>query len=365
VTTAIVSDLHLGTTLGADVVRRPDARERLADALRQADEVVFLGDLLELRELPLERVLEAVRPILADLAPALAGKRVTVVSGNHDHKLVEPYLDRLRLDGAPLELEWTVTPDSPGLAAELARLFADSELVLAYPGVRPRPDVYALHGHYLDLHLSVPRIESVLGSAVARLALGRDAHFHAPDDYERALAPMYAFSYGLAQGAAGETIRRSNNLSRAVWDRARADGRTRVSGFLLGRVAIPAGVAALNLAGLGPYRTKLTGIELRRAGLRAIAQVVENLGVEADHVVFGHTHRGGPRPDEEAEWRSAAGARLWNAGSWFFERVLAGDRPRESPYWPGGVLYVRDEGPPELVNVLRDVSLEAPAAQRA
>lgn len=50
--TAIVSDLHLGTTSGADVARRPDVFERLAAALSEADRVVVLGDLLELRERP-------------------------------------------------------------------------------------------------------------------------------------------------------------------------------------------------------------------------------------------------------------------------------------------------------------------------
>jgi hypothetical protein len=30
----------------------------------------------------------------------------------------------------------------------------------------------------------------------------------------------------------------------------------------------------------------------------------------------------------------------------------------ESAYWPGGVVYVHDTGPPEPVNVLRDVDLQ-------
>ena len=39
---------------------------------------------------------------------------------------------------------------------------------VAYPGLRLRPDVYATHGHYLDLPLTVPRIESVVASAMAQ-----------------------------------------------------------------------------------------------------------------------------------------------------------------------------------------------------
>ena len=30
---------------------------------------------------------------------------------------------------------------------------------LAYPGVWLRPDVYATHGHYVDLHITVPSFE--------------------------------------------------------------------------------------------------------------------------------------------------------------------------------------------------------------
>ena len=44
----------------------------------------------------------------------------------------------------------------------------DVELTLAYPGLRLRPDVYATHGHYLDLHLTVPRLESIAASAMGR-----------------------------------------------------------------------------------------------------------------------------------------------------------------------------------------------------
>jgi predicted phosphodiesterase len=356
VTTAIVSDLHVGTKLEADVTRRPEVRERLAAALRDADQVVFLGDLVELRELPVESVLELARSVLGDLADPLAGKRVTIVSGNHDHRLVEPCLDRIRAEGAQLGVDWSGAAEVSPLAAELARMLPDSEVVLAYPGVRVRGDVYALHGHYLDLHMVLPRLECVLGRAMAKRMLGPDVRITGPGDYEKAVGPLYALSYNLAQGGS-PTASRFSNLSREVWARAHSNGA--VGAFLVGRVAIPAGVAALNLTGLGPYSADLTGEGLRQAGLRALADVLENLDVAAEHVIFGHTHRHGPLPGEEDEpgWRTAGGTRLWNTGSWFLESALLGERRRESAYWQGGVIYVHDSGPPEPVNVLRDVEL--------
>ena len=41
---AVVSDLHLGTHSGADLLRRPEIQAKLFDALSDADEVVLLGD---------------------------------------------------------------------------------------------------------------------------------------------------------------------------------------------------------------------------------------------------------------------------------------------------------------------------------
>ena len=356
VTTAIVSDLHLGTRTKADVARRPEARARLAGALEAADEVVFLGDLLELRELPLEAVLSQARVVVGDLAPALAGKRVTLVPGNHDHRLAEPLVERLRMEGRPIGLDGSAVVDESPVASELARCLPESECSLAYPGLWLRPDMYALHGHYLDLHMTVPRAESILGKAMARRILGAGFAFGCVDDYEHAIGPLYGLSYDLAQRP-GKGLH-STTLSRDVWERIHGDGRARVSGFLLGRVAIPAGVAALNASGLGPFGTDLSGEELRLSGLRAIGDVLGALGIEAEHVVFGHTHRPGPLPGEEDDpgWQLPNGGRLWNTGSWFLESALLGERGRESPYWPGGVTYVRDSGPPEHVNVLQGVT---------
>jgi hypothetical protein len=74
-------------------------------------------------------------------------------------------------------------------------------------------------------------------------------------------------------------------------------------------------------------------------------------------VLFGHTHRSGPWPgDDTSEWRTAAGTRLWNTGSWLYEAAFLHERPQQNPYWPGTVIRVNDSGDPEIENVLRDLS---------
>jgi hypothetical protein len=92
-----------------------------------------------------------------------------------------------------------------------------------------------------------------------------------------------------------------------------------------------------------------------------MATVVDTLGIEADHVIFGHTHRTGPLPGDEEGWVLPGGARLANTGSWLYESVfIRGDGP-SNPYWPGAVTLLEDEGPPRLVNVLQDLDLGANA----
>ena len=177
------------------------------------------------------------------------------------------------------------------------------------------------------------------------------------------LSPLYALLDSLAEHAAPNALRSGTSLSRRVWARVNGTGQGGAGGLLLGKVAIPAAVGALNRAGVGHFRTELTGEELRRAGLRAMQTVVERLGVQADYVIFGHTHRAGPLPgDDTAEWRLGEGSSLFNSGSWLYEPVLLGDDPESNPYFPGTVVRLPGEGQPELAGALRGFALPSAAA---
>ena len=62
---------------------------------------------------------------------------------------------------------------------------------------------------------------------------------------------------------------------------------------------------------------------MRRASIPALARVVHRLGVDADSVVFGHVHRSGPLPgDQAASWTGPASPRIVNSGSWVYEPLL-------------------------------------------
>ncbi len=80
-----------------------------------------------------------------------------------------------------------------------------------------------------------------------------------------------------------------------------------------------------------------------------------NLGVEADYMIFGHTHHAGPfEHDDPAEWQTPRGAWLINSGCWvreggaFLDPAVAAT----SPYRAGFAVEVDKWGPPRLVNLL-------------
>jgi hypothetical protein len=374
VKTVVLSDLHLSAGPDWDLLRRPQMRSRLFGRLADADRVVLLGDVLELRDRPLREALELAGPFFRELGEAMAGRSVVLMPGNHDHYLLQPWIERRRLDGAagPMGLSETFEP-SEGAARILAESVRDAEVELAYPGIWLRDDVYATHGHYLDRHLTVPTFER-LGVAAVERALGGDpsredpldpqqADAQAiPDEYERAQAPVYALLFALAQ--AGGWRNESGNPSARIWA-AVSGGETRVAklrGWLLGSVALPGAIGVANRLGLGPVRSDLSAAAINTASLAAIGETVRRLGIDADHLIVGHTHRRGPGPGD-GEWTVQDKTRVYNTGSWVHSPGLLGESAAESPYWPGTIAVVEDDGPPQLEHLLDEMSRDELAGE--
>jgi len=365
--TIVLSDLHLASSGGIDLLRRPEFRETLWAALEDVDEVVLLGDVVELRDLRLGAAIDIARPFFDELGAAVGDGRIVIVPGNHDHHFLDEWLARRRLDEAgPLGLEQRI-PVGAGPLAELAKGLGRAQLELAYPGLWLRPGVYATHGHYLDRHLTVPSFERLAVAAVERVLGGaseaaidvpgepRDPGSASPDDYERVLTPLYAFLFTLAQsGVPAERLGGANPSAR-VWQAVSGGyGRAaRIRGRLLGSVALPGAVGVANRLGLGPVRSDLSPGAITRAGLVAIGEVVRRLGIDADHLIFGHTHRRGPMRSEVG-WRLEDGTRLQNTGSWIHTPWLLGRTAADSPYWPGTIIVLEDGRDPRAVNLLED-----------
>jgi predicted phosphodiesterase len=323
------------------VLRRPEARAALVDAVAECDRLVLLGDLLELRHGPLRDALAAAEPVLRELGEALgADREVVLVAGNHDHGLLRGWLERraAQREPAPLGLGRDVDWREGEPLGIVAGWLAPATVRAAYPGVWLREDVYAIHGHYADRHNTVPIIERLGAGLMARVVAEPHGGPRKAEDYEATLGPMYDWIEGVAQSG-GVKGHGSGGLQVRAWR-------------MLERPGVAAGfwafVGLLNLANVGPFGTDVTSVELRRAGLRAFRQVVDRLGARAPNVIFGHTHRAGPlRQDDLAEW-----AGLINTGSWTYDRGFVGDALSGNPYRPGFCAILGDQGPPELVNLL-------------
>jgi hypothetical protein len=399
--TLVVSDLHLGAASDADVLRRPAARAAFMEALADVERLVLLGDVLELRHGPRRDALAAAQPFFGELGRAFAGREIVVVPGNHDHALVESWLRRRDESPAPapLGLEQRLSAEeASSMLATLAFWAAPARVSAAFPGLWLRPDVYATHGHYLDCHLTVPTMER-LGIGMTARALRRPTDaFSAVGDYEAVTAPVFAWIDAVARQAtassmlngqttvrawralggdrptdasAGAPPKRPRQASRPVAGPLNGavdelDGRVGTSNGIAALAglapqlrrralvgAFPLAVAALNRAGIGSFKADISSSELRRAGLRAMGEVAARLSLGDAHVIFGHTHRAGPRPgDDVGEWRGRGGARLHNTGCWTYDGYFVAGAPGESPYWPGSSVLVKDDGPPVLRRLL-------------
>ena len=368
--TALISDLHLGSGAGADVLRRKPIIERLIEATADVDRLVLLGDVIELRDLPLGVSLSGARPFFEAIGKAFAGREVVIVPGNHDHRLLGPWLERSRDEERPTELDEHVDTPHPAMRS-IEGWLGEAKLDVRYPGVWVRDDVYATHGHYLDSHVTMPTIERITVAAVDRLA-GRPTGVRtSPHDYEQVHAPVYDLIFSLAQG--GRSLTGTNDgtpTAMRVWELiGGASGRARtLQGKVLGSAVIPAALRGMERAGFGDFTRDFSTGEIGRAGVEAMHVVVERLGIEAEHVIFGHIHRRGPllmddgRRASDPVWQRN-GVTLHNTGNWTYVEGLLGRAVPQSPFWPGSMVVVGESGPPELRELLADVDREVLAGR--
>ena len=348
--TAVISDLHLGVASDEDVLRDPSIRRVLFEEVAGADRLVLLGDVVELRNLPVGPSLERARLFFEELGEAVGGIEVVLVPGNHDARLAEPLLDELSIAGEPaLGLEQRYAP-SPGPLAMIDSWLGEARLQPAYPGIWLREDVYATHGHYVDLHLTLPRAECVAAATLMR-ALGKPPQRATPSDYERVLRPLYGFAYGLAQVL---TVKRRRNGPFERWWEILA-GEAKGLGWRAraGRIAFPPAVHGLNALLRSDFGPDVSPAAIFRSGVAAGTELAVRLGIDDVHVITGHTHRGGPLPSEP-EWPLPRGGRLHNTGSWVFATAFHHPGRPPSPYWPGTVTWIEDDQPPRRVQLLLD-----------
>jgi len=330
------------------VLRREPERAALVARLGEFDRLVLLGDTLELRHGPARAALSQAEPVLRELGSGV--REVVVVPGNHDHALLRGWLERR--DPTPLGLETAVEWDDREALGSLVSALAPAHVRVAYPGVWLREDVYAIHGHYGDRHNTVPILERLGAGLTVRVAGEPEGGPARAEDYEAALAPMYAWADTIAQSG-GLHLGGGGSFQIAAWQTLNGGAGRRSLRSRAMALGLAAAVAGLNRAGMGPLKPDVSGGALRRGALAGFTEVLDRLDVSARHVIFGHTHRAGPLPpDDRTEWGETGDTRLINTGSWVHEARFIGDDPLGSPYRPGFAAVVGDDGLPELINVL-------------
>jgi UDP-2,3-diacylglucosamine pyrophosphatase LpxH len=330
----IISDLHFGS--GDALLAAPAALERIEPELAWADELVINGDLLELVFTSLPEAVAAARPFLA-LANRHVG-RVHYLPGNHDHHLVSLAGDERRFAevlGDPPPALFEVAP-----AERLLRsLCPDAEIVCAYP-LCELDGMRITHGHYVAAHVG-----SSEWRLMDRLAWRLTGEPSRPDrlavaDYEGLIAPLYELMYEIANLPSGRRVQQQfERWLAAVAAIARAPQRA----------SRQLGGLAHGLVRRGSARDSSAPTDASAAEvLEAMQAVCHNLEIDPGTIVFGHTHLpldGVVTPD--------GAYRLYNSGSWVWDRRLrhaAGYRERA---WPGTVLRATG-GDVELRGMLAD-----------
>jgi predicted phosphodiesterase len=360
--TLIISDMHLGARSGVDLLRRADIREPLIALVEDVDRVIVLGDGLELRESSLRAAITVAAPLFGELGRALGPeKEIIYLSGNHDHGVIAGWIDQRLETEAPgfLGLEHFITPQEiNGAAVGLAECSAPAKLRFAYPGMWIRDDVYAFHGHYSDVHTTVPTFERLAAGLMARWAVDLPQNGATPDDYEAVLSPMYAWIHALARRSEHSLLSNGASASARAWVALAGEGRRQrpIRAAFLG-LGLSGLVGMLNVTGFGPVESKLSGTALRQGSLRSLEEVLRRLEIDPPHVIYGHSHRAGPWPaDDINEWTTASGTRMTNTGSWVYQPHFLDGLSGRSPYWPGTVVMVEETGPPQIIPLLTDFS---------
>lgn len=335
--TLVISDLHLGSRLGRDVLRHPEALAVLLEALDGFDRLVLLGDVVELAEGRPKQALAVAEPVLRAVGARMGPERpIVVVPGNHDRALAHAWaLAR----GDALTPDALVPADASAPLAQVTAWLAPAPVEVRTPGVWLTPRIWATHGHYLDPHL-LP--ESAWGLRRAHVRTAADVV--GPASYEHA---------GRLRTRAESQLTRwlPRPLATVLDDAAE-----------LLRAATMPSPRRLRPHHIAPLTSILLGRQMQRASIPALAHATARVGVDPDWVIFGHVHRTGPlERDDPALWAGPGGRpRVANSGSWVYEPLLLHRGGPPHPYWPGGAVVIEDDAAdPVAVSLLDHVDVAA------
>lgn len=389
----VISDTHFGAWTGRDLLREEFFLERLAPALEDVDELIFLGDLFDFLFGSVDEAVESAGGLLGLIAERMEGGKLVFLAGNHDHHLVHrDQEDRLEARLADGEAPADEGPGPGFFRSFLERRLPGLEVEIAYPTYE-FAGVLCTHGHYLDPHarLGGSRADRLLTRTLWAIAAGGPEQPRTVADYESVMTLLTEWLYIAAQmphgthaqqnvfraaqkvgrfvNALGLPVRAVRRLGAELRDRgigppARGhlpseehfDAVTRREAARQAREQPLAGPAWSRP--IYPEPTVVSRSDPSEHALEAFAQVVANLGwaERSEQIVFAHTHQ----PLADVRSVGDPRTRYWNTGSWIYEPDL-GSRQAYARYlrfaWPGTAVLIDSEQPqPRLLELLADLN---------
>lgn len=351
----IVSDCHFGSFHGQDLLGYEFARKLLRPYIKEVDEVILNGDILELSFQRLENSVEASLPFFAMLREEMQGGRVVYIVGNHDHHLIirdlEDSLETKLATGLSDE-ELSKLPRHKGfLERFLEHQLPGVEVEVAYPTYDCR-GVLVTHGHYMDAHIkgSIPSL--LLQRTAWKISGGKRGQKLTVEDYEALSTPLWEFYHHIAQ------LPRGLAAQAAIWEQAQLIGRFIKVTSLIGKGTSKAAKWTASKVGsalkrknyenmIAPVGEFATLDESELQILEALQAVKNNLEWSAKKIVTAHTHQpivAAKIPGDETEY--------YNCGSWFYDEKNAKKKTYLERAWPGNIILIDDVGNVELVNLL-------------
>ena len=201
---------------------------------------------------------------MAQLAEAVAGRELVIVPGNHDHHLIEPWLERRGLDrGSAARARAASAAAGTGLrGARGARRGGGRELRLPGPVAArrrlrnarplPRPPPDRADDRAARRRPGRARARGRRRPAPTRSRRPTRRRGATIEEYERVQTPVYALLYGLAQATVGDRRGGRQPVGAAVAD----DGRRREPRGPGARLAARLGRAARRGRGRQPTRPR-------------------------------------------------------------------------------------------------------------
>ena len=332
--THVISDLHIGSRLGRDVLRHPEALAVLLKALDDVDRLVLLGDVVELAEGRPREAMRIAEPILRSIGRRMGPERpIVLVPGNHDRALARSWAIR---QGAALQVDSLVPPNASRTLATVLEWLRPAEVEVRTPGVWLTPRIFAHHGHYLDRHL----LPEAAWGGLRRDARAGSGGVIGPAFYERRRSPRTPVESRLARRLPRPLATVVENLAELL------------------RAATMPSPRKLQPQHIAPLTRRLLTRQMQRASIPAVAHAMSRIGVEADWLIFGHVHRLGPvATDDPSLWASGS-TRIANTGSWIYEPLLLHNSAPPNPYWPGGAILIPDENAdPQPISLLDNLDI--------